>query len=78
MRVNREIIKHMANKSIKKSGKRCFWAAIMVSQSGIWSVIWLKCTENGRWPPVIISDSGERETYYQVRVVRERRSPGVE
>ena len=28
----------------------------MAGQVSIWSVLWLKCTENGRWPPVI-SDS---------------------
>ena len=28
-------------------------------RTSIWSVLWLKCTENGRWPPVI-SDNGTR------------------
>ena len=28
----------------------------MAKQAGIWSVIWLKCMENGQWPPTI-SDS---------------------
>ena len=37
--------KHMVNKLIKKSSKWSFWVAVMASQTGIWSVIWLKCTE---------------------------------
>ena len=32
---------------------QCLWAATMARQTGIWSVIWLKCTENGQWLPVI-------------------------
>ena len=43
----------MANQSIEKSNKRSFWAAILAMQTGIWSVIWLNCTENGWWPHVI-------------------------
>ena len=46
----------MANQSIKKSNKRRFWMAILAMKTGIWSVIWLKCMENGPWPHVI-SDS---------------------
>ena len=40
----------------RESNKQCFWAATMAGQAGIYSVTWLKCTENGRWPHVI-SDS---------------------
>ena len=46
------IVKHMASQSIKDN-KRCFWVAIMARQAGIWSVIWLKCTENAQWLHVI-------------------------
>ncbi len=59
MRINGKwvlIIKHMAGQSIKDR-------LLVVLQgnhharTSIWSILWLKCTENGRWPPVI-SDSG--------------------
>ena len=76
MRVNIEklvlAIKHMANKSIEKSSKRCFWAAIMAIQTGIrLMVIWLKCTENGRSPPVVSNSlhvHTRKATHYNKKV----------
>ena len=57
----------MASQSIKDNNG-ALWVAIMAGQAGIWSVIWLKCTENARWPHVI-SDSASGLNFWMSKAI---------
>ena len=64
--IDRELVffvKHMASQLIKGEQSAVLLGGIMAGQVSVWLVMWLKCTENGQWSPVI-SDSDIGITEY--------------